>query len=66
LRIDFTGTVCGQPAALVFQAAGHGNLFEGRLSGVYVVFEDGRARGAGPFVGVPDTGGDYEGRHRCA
>jgi hypothetical protein len=65
LRIDFTGTVCGKPARLVFQAVGHGNLFEGRLSGAYAVLEKGRARGAGTFVGVPDTGGDYRGSHKC-
>lgn len=66
LTIRFSGTACGEPATLVFQAVGRGNLFEGELTGRYVVFDGGRASGTGSFVGVPNVGGDYEGKAQCS
>jgi hypothetical protein len=65
ITIRFSGTACGKPATLVFQVVGHGNLFEGQLSGHYAVLDRGRLRGIGSFAGVPNVGGDYEGRAQC-
>lgn len=65
ITIRFTGTACGKPATLVLQVVGHGNLFEGELTGRHAVLDRGRLRGAGSFDGVPDVGGDYEGRAQC-
>jgi hypothetical protein len=65
ITIRFNGTACGKPARLVFQVVGHGNLFEGELRGHYAVFDRGRLVGSGSFTGVPNVGGEYEGRARC-
>jgi hypothetical protein len=48
-----------------FPGRGRGNLFEGELTGGYVVFDGGRLRGTGSFVGVPNVGGEYEGKAQC-
>jgi hypothetical protein len=65
IRIDFSGTACGEPASLTFQVAGSGSLVEGHLSGHYAVLDGRRVRGGGSFVGVPNTGGDYTGKALC-
>jgi hypothetical protein len=56
ISMRFTGTACGKPATLKLQVVGRGNLFEGELTGRYVVFDGGRAsRSTAIFRGLASS-----------
>lgn len=64
--IDFTGTVCGEPVTLTFLVVGKGDFTTNTLEAQYTVIEGPDVgRGNGELVGVPGTGGTYEGQVHC-
>jgi hypothetical protein len=64
--ITFTGLACGQPTSLEFRVVGRGDFVGNTLEGNYTVIgPTDVGHGHGRIVGVPGTGGTYEGQVHC-